>query len=230
MNTYATKIGSNLFQTYFIECTNPDTRLEFTNYLNSIGIEINNNPNVLLENYESFTIDNVRTLNEHHNQKSTNDGKKIFIIEALTINHEAHNALLKMFEEPTENTHFFFLIPRIDTLPDTLKSRAHLIYENHKENILGKDEATEFISMNKNNRIDYISKMVTKHKSAETSAPLRDDARVLLDATEYVLRNKNKIIDENLAWKFNELLKAKKYLSTPGASVKMILEHIALVI
>lgn len=230
MNTYDTKIGSNLFQTYFIECTNADTRLEFIKYLNSIGIEIEGNPNVLYENHESFTIDHVRVLNEHHSEKSANSGKKIFIIEALTINHEAYNALLKMFEEPTENTHFFFLIPRVDILPDTLKSRAHLVYEDNNGKILYEKQANDFLAMSRNNRIDYIAKIVAQHKSADTSAPLRDEARALLDACEYLMHEKVKNIDGEQAWKFEEILKAKKYLSTSGASVKMILEHIALVI
>lgn len=230
MNIFQEKIGNNLFQTYFIECTQPNTKEDFLQYLLSQNIQIYANPNVLNEVYESFTIDNVRTLNEHHNQKSSNEGKKIFIIEALTINHEAHNALLKMFEEPTVDTHFFFLIPRVDTLPDTLKSRAHIIYEDHKTNILGYKDGIEFIGGSPNERMEIITKMIAENKNKDTSAPLRDDARVLLDACEYVIYENVKNIDESTAWKLGEILKAKKYLSTPGASVKMILEHIALVI
>lgn len=230
MNIFETKIGNNLFQTYFIECTNPNTRLDFINYLESLGIVINGNPNILNEVYESFTIDNVRLLNQLHSQKSSNDGKKVFIIEALTINHEAHNALLKMFEEPTENTHFFFLIPRVDILPDTLKSRAHLIYEDRNNLQNSNQDASEFINSNKSKRLEQIANLVAKHKNSETSSPLRDDARMLLDGCEYLLHKDVKSLDENVAWKFGELLKARKYLSTPGASVKMILEHIALVI
>ncbi len=230
MNSFDTKIGNTLFQTYFIEYTNPKTREEFLEYLQSKNIQVYANPNVLNEVYESFTIDNVRTLSEHHNEKSTGVEKKIFIIEALTINHEAHNALLKMLEEPTENTHFFFLLPRVDTLPDTLKSRAHLIYEDHTKNIQGQDKGMEFLEQNPKERIDTIAMIVTKHKGAETSAPLRDEARVLLDACEYIIRNQESTINKDVHFQLNELLKAKKYLSTPGASVKMILEHIALVI
>jgi DNA polymerase III delta prime subunit len=230
MNIFDTKIGNNLFQTYFIECTNPNTRLNFMKYLESVGIVINGNPNILNEVYESFTIDNVRLLNQFHNEKSSNNGKKVFIIEALTINHEAHNALLKMFEEPTENTHFFFLIPRVDILPDTLKSRAHLIYEDRSNLQNNNQDANEFINSSKSQRLEKIANLVTKHKNSETSSPLRDEARILLDGCEYFLHNDMKSLDENKAWKFEELLKAKKYLSTSGASVKMILEHIALVI
>jgi hypothetical protein len=135
-----------------------------------------------------------------------------------------------MFEEPTADTHFFFLIPRVDTLPETLKSRAHLIYEDHTQNVLGIDKAEAFLSQDPRGRIESIGAIIAKHKSAETSAPLRDEARMLLDACEYVIRKQEKEINENLHFQLGELLKAKKYLSTPGASVKMILEHIACVI
>src|SRR5574343_1773061 len=164
MNTFQLNIRNNLVHTYFIECTQPNTKEDFLQYLQTQNIHIYANPNVLNEVYESFTIDNVRTLNEHHNQRSSNEGKKIFIIEALTINHEAHNALLKMFEEPTVDTHFFFLIPRVDTLPDTLKSRAHIIYEDHKDNILGYKEAIEFIGKSPNERMEIITKIIAKNK------------------------------------------------------------------
>lgn len=230
MNFFDKKIGDDLFQTYFIECTHDNTRRDFLTYLESKDLVINSNPNVLNEVYESFTIDHVRKLNDYHNEKSADAGKKIFIIQALTINHEAHNALLKMFEEPTENTHFFFLLPRVDILPDTLKSRAHLIYEDHKENILGLKEAENFISQSPKARMDTIASIIAKNKNADTSAPVRDEARALLDSCEWVIYKKNKNIEKDTAWKLGELLKAKKYLSTPGASVKMILEHIALVI
>jgi len=230
MNVFNEKIGNNLFQVYIIESKLPETRDLFIKYLESIDIKINGNPNVLNERYESFTIDNVRTLSEHHTEKSANEGKKIFIIQALTINHEAHHALLKMFEEPTENTHFFFLLPQVDILPDTLKSRVHIIYEDHMGSVANRDIAHVFIHEDIKERIDFVGKIVIKHKDALTSAPLRDEARGLLDACEFVLRKQEKKIDDDTAWKLNEILKAKKYLSTSGASVKMILEHIALVI
>lgn len=230
MNSFDEKIGNNLFQTYFIECTHEDTRKELLSYLESKDVSTTSNPNVLNETYEAFTIDHVRLLNEYHSKKSVNDGKKIFIIQALTINHEAHNALLKIFEEPTADTHFFFLLPRIDILPGTLKSRAHLIYENHKNNVLGEKEAKSFIGQSAKDRMDTVATMIAKNKKMETSAPLRDEARILLDACEYVIRTNTKQIDMQTAWKLEELIKAKKYLSTPGASVKMILEHVALVI
>lgn len=230
MNSFDEKIGNNLFQTYFIECTSHDTRAQLLDYLESKGINTYSNPNILNETYEAFTIDHVRLLNEYHSKKSINDGKKIFIIQALTINHEAHNALLKIFEEPTSDTHFFFLLPRIDILPDTLKSRAHLIYENHKNNVLGEEEAKTFINQSAKDRIERVATMIAKNKNMETSAPLRDEARILLDACEYVIRTNTKNIDSETAWKLEELIKAKNYLSTPGASVKMILEHVALVI
>ncbi len=230
MNVFDTKIGSNLFQTYFIECTDPKTKEDFLQYLLSQNIQVYANPNVLNEVYESFTIDDVRTINEHHRERGALVGKKIFILQALTINHEAHNALLKMFEEPSADTHFFFLIPRVDTLPDTLKSRAHLIYEDHSTNIPGHTMAEEFMAQNPKERMDTIGLMIAKHKSSETSAPLRDEARILLDACEYSIRKNIDTIDDNIRFQLGELLKAKKYLSTPGASVKMILEHVALVI
>lgn len=77
----------------------------------------------------SFGIDDAHILKNRH-CKVNMDGMQIFIIEALTMTHEAQNALLKLFEEPRGETHFFVIVPNARFLLPTVRSRMQLLYDD----------------------------------------------------------------------------------------------------
>ena len=65
--------------------------------------------------------------------------KKFFIIQTDFFNEAAQQALLKIFEEPASDVHFFILTSRASALLDTLASRLvymrrsqYEMYENKK--------------------------------------------------------------------------------------------------
>ena len=64
--------------------------------------------------------------------RSMSAGKKIFIICVNNFSLDAQNVLLKMFEEPIENTHFFLIVPDTNALLKTFVSRFYLISEKPK--------------------------------------------------------------------------------------------------
>src|SRR3989344_6076027 len=75
---------------------------------NEWGIATKGNPDFLYQKFATMSISEARVFKEAAGTKAfSNGGKKIFVIEADSINMPAQNSLLKMFEEPTENTHFF---------------------------------------------------------------------------------------------------------------------------
>ena len=230
MNIFEEQIGDNLHHTYLVEGDSNIMSGMLLNFLESRGVNVHGNPNIFTESYESLTIDQVRLIKQYHSEKASMPGAKIFIISALTINHEAEHALLKIFEEPAENTHLFFILPQVDTLPATLLSRAHVVREHHPEKNIVLTRTKEFLAQPPKDRIAMVASIIALHKDAETSANLRDDARMLIDGCEKIIREKNKIITKDDAWNLEEIMKARKYLSTSGASVKMILEHLALVL
>ena len=230
MNIFEEQIGNNLHHTYLVEGDPNIMNGMLLNFLESRGVNVHGNPNIFSETYESLTIAQVRLIKQYHSLKASMPGVKIFIISALTINHEAEHALLKLFEEPAENTHLFFILPTVDTLPATLLSRAHVLREHHPEQNIVLTHAKEFLTQSPKDRIAIVAKIVASHKDDDTSASLRDDARMLIDSCEQIIHQKNKIITNDDAWKLQEIIKARKYLSTSGVSVKMILEHLALVL
>ena len=77
-----------------------------------------------------------------------------------------------------------------------------------------------------------IAEIIKEHKDNDGSGMLRFKAIELINGLEKILHEKFKLNknDKNLHFILKELATMREYLQTPGASVKMILEHIALVL
>ncbi len=226
-NIFESKIGNTLYHAYLIEGEVIQTEIILKEFLVSRGVDIQDSACLQIENYESLNIEKAKLLKSYQSERSSCGNDKYFIITATGINHEAENALLKVFEEPTEGVHFFFILPKVDILPDTLRSRAHTIHTNiYTTDIFVKN----FIKQNINERFKSITEVVALYKNSDTSGPLREYAINILDHLEKIIYEKNGKVIQDDVFKYEEILKARKNLSLPGSAVKMILEHIALIV
>ena len=171
--------------------------------------------------YETISTEIVETLRAETQLRK--EETELFCVTASAITHEAQHALLKLLEEPTPNTHFFFLLPSEGGMLDTIRSRAVLIH-NEQESLVGK----KFLALNQAERLKYVEKMIKNNADTETSGPLREEALELLTSLEVVL-SKPKDIQKN-ASVLTDILDWKKMLVDRQAPVKMILEYIALVV
>jgi hypothetical protein len=224
----------DLYHSYVIE-GNPETAgIPLLSFLEKRGEIEANSPDVLCQVYESFTMNDSSEIKNWHSNIGITGGKKICIISAKFINREAEQSLLKIIEEPALNTHIFIIIPDSSTLLETIISRVHLIKIKDTENINLeiKNEVLKFMSASPSERIDSISFIIKNNKSEESSGQLRFYATTFINEIEQIIyqkfkKNRN---DENIKFILNELQKSREYLSTPGAAVKMILEHLALLI
>jgi hypothetical protein len=90
----------NLHHAYLIEGDREEVTPEITDFLESIGIKINNNPDFYHIKLDALKIDDARNLKSLTSEKSFVDGKKIFLLSVNSILLEAQNTLLKIFEEP----------------------------------------------------------------------------------------------------------------------------------
>jgi DNA polymerase III delta prime subunit len=75
---------------------------------------------------DSFKIEDARNLKSYEFLKA-GDRKKAFVITVNNFLLEAQNTLLKMLEDPIENTHFFVIVPDAKSLLPTFVSRFYLI-------------------------------------------------------------------------------------------------------
>lgn len=216
------------------------------------GVEIKNNPDFSYQEFETFTIDDGRALQERHGRRAISD-KKIFIIATRFVTSEAQNALLKIFEEPSEGAHFFLIMPNTQVLIPTLRSR--LVVANRvalagnslsDDNDLSGDEGPEsknfeaknlvkkFLAANVAERLLLVKNIIEekdKGKAIDFVTALEECLAERLDAQ--ASQNEKNIKKNGLvenADVLTEILMVKKYLHDRAPSVKLLLEHLCLLV
>ncbi len=231
----------NLHHAYLIEGAHEEIVPEILKFLESLGIKTSGNPDFCHMSFDSFKIDDARDLKSVEYEKGFGVGKKIFLISANNILLEAQNTLLKIFEEPIKNTHFFIITPNTDVLLKTLVSRFYLI--KTKPELAGElKQAEEFLRMSTRNRIEFIKEMITEEEEnlealppnggkASKSDPVRAKALKFLNALEVVMSKT--VFDKNMskaAFDIQHIFKVREFLNQPGSSAKSLMESIALIV
>jgi len=249
---------NNLHHAYLIEGAREEIVPEILEFIKDLGIETVGNADVSHIMLDSFKIEDARNLKSFGREKGFSAEKKIFIISANNFLLEAQNSLLKMFEEPIENTHFFLVVPDVNALLPTFVSRFYLIKPD-KEFDYGSEEAEKFINMSLKARIDFIKELLTEVEEQDeegneiiTLDSTRSRAINFLNSLESSLHQKifsrnspqenserrksHPVLREGLRRQnfsedcFQHLFKVREFLRMPGSSTKSLLESVALVI
>ena len=202
-------------------------------------ISLHGNPDLFDRSYETFTIDDARELKAAHEMKSATTGaKKIFVLTMNGITIEAQNALLKLLEEPSDNAHFFIIIPSAHLILPTIKSRVSLIMpdSSNGERSVGtsatvtpsaNEDAEQFLKLSIPKRLEMIKKF-TEDISKEKKT--NQDAIDLLNAVESIIYKSANGVTRDIKWQGNlkAIETAKTYLHDRAPSIKMLLEYVAL--
>ncbi len=231
---------NNLHHAYLIEGDKEEIIPELLKFLKNLGIETSHNPDFCQITLDSFKIEDARNLKSIGNEKGFSVGKKVFLISANNFLLEAQNTLLKIFEEPIENTHFFIIVPNADVLLKTLVSRFYLI-KTKSEMIDELKEAEKFITMPLKNRIDFIKELITEEEEEDEEETLeikstKAKALKFLNALESVLVSRmpfdkkmsRGILDTKTC--FAHIFKVREFINQPGSSLKTLMESVALMI
>lgn len=201
---------------------------ELLSHLASLGLPVAGHSNFFYKQYDSFAIADSRELKEYQNQKGADGDQKIFLLSITSFTHDALQALLKVFEEPTAGTHFFVLIPDSQHLLPTFLSRVILIKNNARLSL--DKEAGKFIQAGIPERLNYATTFITKHEDKDRSAVLKEFAIAFVKNVESYLWSKRAEFLEEQKNIFDILDRSRSYLHQQGSSVKIILEHLALVL
>ena len=209
-----------------------------------IGIENIGNPDFWHGEFEKFGINEGRQLKDLQSKRGVTGLPRVFIISTHFFTKEAQNTLLKVFEEPSEDTHFFLITSSAEKILPTLRSRLFIVSDESisdlsEENV---ERADKFLHGNVAERIKIIKPLVENKDKTKTIA--------FLDALETVLHHKGTSCflsrfthkktmshDSNNTKKeqkhidiFNDIIKCRSYLYGNAPSVKMILEHLAVTV
>ena len=158
----------NLHHAYLIEGVRDEIVPEIIKFLEEIGVNTVGSSDFTHVKLDSLKIEDARNLKSYGSQKGFSPGKKVFIISANNILLEAQNSMLKMFEEPIENTHFFLIVPDANVLLHTFVSRFYLIKAPTEVGVpteVGKAE--KFIAMPLRNRIDFIKGLLEEEENED---------------------------------------------------------------
>ena len=222
---------NNLHHAYLVEGINEEVLPEVFSFCESLNVKTSGNPDFVHIKIDNFKIDEAFTLRAMSAERGFSKTKKIFIISTNTLSLDAQNVLLKMFEEPREDTHFFLIVPDANALLKTLVSRFYFI-SARSCGAEDKDSAEKFLKMPLKGRLDFIKDFLVSVESDEVENLALDSTRAkalrFLNTLELVLHNKadKRFYD----FCFPQFFKVRKFLRMPGSSTKTLLESIALVI
>ncbi len=171
------------------------------------GVELVGSPDYFTFKQELFGIDDARKINDLAARKAFGE-KKVLLISPERITPEAQNALLKTFEEPVEGTHFFLNLRDESVVIPTLRSRVEVVRLSGQE---VEKEAGKFLAGSLKDRLNFAKKFAEAEKNLSS---FLDDLLKLVG---------------NLEQK-KEIFKVRLVSDQRGASSRLVLEHLALVL
>lgn len=186
------------------------------------GIETSANPDLTIEQYQNFGIDDARALRERAVMRASSS-RRIFVLSMSGITAEAQNALLKTLEEPSGNALFILIHPAPQQLLPTLRSRAQTLAIESSSDVQLIVDPQVFIKAVPQKRLDMLKPLLEKGEDDK-----RDTGQILgfLSGIERELASAKDIDREGL----DALYRARAYISDRGALVKPLLEQLALML
>lgn len=219
----------NMHHAYLLEGSRVSLTEEILTFLPTLGVKVQANPDFCHIAMDSLKIDDARNLRAMAGTKTLND-KKVFLICANSVTLDAQQTLLKLFEEPVADTHFFLVTEDASSFLPTLRSRFYLIAGNGGKNE-GLKEAENFLKLKPGDRISYLKDLLEEDEENELLDSPRAKASRFLNDLEAVLHEKffsMKSTDRNNVEYLEHIFKVRKFLRQSGSSVKSLMEGVAL--
>lgn len=165
---------------------------------------------------DRFGIDDARELSEQASQTPFASSVRVFVIATNDVAVEAQNALLKLLEEPPQHARFYLILPPGSFLLPTLRSR---LYEQEHTRTQ-EDVSSTYTAFKNASYGERLARIAEWTKNKDTAA------------VESILRGCEQEVQVEGAEKNEKLLQSvlfvRNYSGSRGASLKMLLEELAL--
>lgn len=193
-----------------------------------LGMRVKGNPDVVVLRYGLFSVEDARQVTDIAAGAPFVGEYKVVIIAASRAYHEAQNALLKLFEEPPPRTYLFLILSSLGGILPTLRSRVGVLnaHERFTKPFIS-ESANEFLKASKEKR-SVIIKKLTSGKDEEGRRELRDEAIVIINGVEAAAYRSLTSVERTML--LSDIATLRSYLYDRSAPVRMILEHLSLVI
>lgn len=221
---------NNLHHAYFIEGEHEYIVPLLVEHLSREGIS-SASP-VSIQTIPVFYIEDARDLRA--SQLTVADGRRVIIVAFDRMIEAAQHALLKTLEEPTAGTHFFFISRNRNALLATVRSRMIAINPTGRTDTTEADtRAKEYLSLDYFGRMEMMKSLVGEARGEddeddEERARARRELVQFLDGIERVIAELLHKGDTSLVPFAEYIIGAKRDLSDPSPSIKMLFEHLAI--
>ncbi len=223
---------------YVVAGKRTDTLPRTVDFLNrTYGLSSHANPDLIVRNYGLFSVEDARALAAIAPLAPVTGETKALVLVVDRIYREAQNALLKLLEEPSSGTVIMLLVPHEAMLLPTVRSRVVVLPQSSKDFAREHEvsrEAQEFLDASPQKRTAIIKKL-TSGKDENERRALRDTALLIMDGVEVdtysvYRKEKNGTKHEALRAVLSDLEVLRGYMYDRAAPVRMIMEHISLVL
>lgn len=179
---------------------------------------------------EQINIEESRNLRDEQSRQPFEASRRLFVIQTFGITEPAQHALLKTLEDPNPSSHFFLLIPSAHSLLPTLRSRFMVTYGIGREETEQQD-AAEFLKLYPADRLKLIEKFGLAKIDPEEKKQVRRNLEAFIQSLEIILQKKLRGVEARDAQKaLQEVFLIKDYLGDPAAALRLLMEHLALVL
>jgi hypothetical protein len=217
----------NLHHAYLLEGEREKVRPHLLAFFeDEVQMLTRGNPDFWYGEFDTFGIEEGRIVQDLQSKKAF-DTRKVFVIALNSITHEAQNSLLKVFEEPTANTHFFVLAPSIEIFLPTVLSRLTVIRRDPQSleiKVSKKSLENVFLETRPPQRLELLKDLIEDKEKSKVILFLNNLEKLLKSDTRM-----NSISSEQI-FVFDQIIKCRGYLYDRSPSIKMILEHLSLII
>ncbi|MEI8061797.1 MAG: hypothetical protein WCG97_00670 [bacterium] len=176
----------------------------------------------------SIGADDVSIIADFNSRRALGENK-VMIISTQAITGPAQNALLKIIEEPSSNTFFFFIIPSKSQILPTLLSRFREISTDQLEGL--KIEHSNSPTLNPENFLQ---------QSTATRMEIIKEVLVFLEKEKITRGQISEFISEVIALRYAKqklfkssmkaIISIEHFMRDTASSMKMCLEYLALVL
>ncbi|HLP44192.1 MAG TPA: hypothetical protein VK145_02835 [Candidatus Nanoarchaeia archaeon] len=165
--------------------------------------------------FENLNIDDAREIKEVQSTKPIGE-RRVVLFSLQTIQSEAQNSLLKLFEDPLSDTVSIVCAVNSEMFLPTVLSRFNIVHSGRDEND-GQDKTiSKFLSGSIKTRFEIVESIVNEKDKVQ--------AEKFLNTLEQVLHEKS--IQKSNSQVFEDIFAARRFLRSRAPSLKMIFENL----
>ena len=197
-----------------------------------LNMTVKGNPDIIELRYGLLSVEDARRVAEFAAGAPFRGEYKVLIVAASRAYHEAQNALLKLFEEPPPGTYLFLILPSLGGLLPTLRSRMSVLnsHDEYKKPLIS-ESAEQFLKAGQEKRSALIKKLASGNDEEERREH-RDEVIGIVNGIEAMAygRLKKGGDDSTVTALLSDIAVLRSYLYDRSAPVRMILEHLSLIL